>query len=242
MRGDLKSFTTFVSVCVRFPLKKTRCSNIDASSSRLFVSALQLDHEDPKDISYIFSASGYAPLSVRIIANVLTNGDFSRDDKLFPQPKSFHVRLRPSNLSVKQGLSPSPKEAVGQKDSKDSPKPHDKPKTSRSRFGLLSKIRTASSRKLSSSSSQKNNAETDCKEPIANSKDRTPKRREAKHTTLFYFVGGVTYAEIAGVRFLRSRFPNENLLVAGSSLINGNSLLRSVGEKVRGGTAPGFPI
>ena len=40
-----------------------------------------------------------------------------------------------------------------------------------------------------------------------------------------YFIGGVTFAEIAAVRFLNTLFPDKKFIVATTSIINGNTCM-----------------
>lgn len=52
-----------------------------------------------------------------------------------------------------------------------------------------------------------------------------------KPTTVVFFFGGVTYAEIAALRLLSRRGPR-NYVIAATSIISGNSLLRQLGEPI----------
>lgn len=46
--------------------------------------------------------------------------------------------------------------------------------------------------------------------------------------TLVYFLGGVTYAEIAALRFLQQEDHPTEYIVATTHIINGDSLIRSI--------------
>lgn len=45
---------------------------------------------------------------------------------------------------------------------------------------------------------------------------------QKKKRILVYFVGGVTFAEVAALRFLNTLFPDKKFLVATTQIINGN--------------------
>ena len=48
-----------------------------------------------------------------------------------------------------------------------------------------------------------------------------------KKTVLIYFIGGVTLAEVAAIRFL-AREQKKEIFIATTNIINGNKLMRSV--------------
>lgn len=49
-----------------------------------------------------------------------------------------------------------------------------------------------------------------------------------KKKVLVYFIGGVTFAEVAALRFLNTLFPDKRFVVATTSIINGNSALEQL--------------
>ncbi|ORY82401.1 putative ATP binding protein [Leucosporidium creatinivorum] len=62
--------------------------------------------------------------------------------------------------------------------------------------------------------------------------DESPHSRPPAHhqvpTTIVCFLGGVTYAEIAALRFLNKQTPGRNLLIVTTSCVQGSSLLTSL--------------
>ena len=52
------------------------------------------------------------------------------------------------------------------------------------------------------------------------------KETQRKKKILVYYVGGVTFAEIAALRFLNKIFPDKKFVVATTSIINGNSCMQ----------------
>lgn len=48
------------------------------------------------------------------------------------------------------------------------------------------------------------------------------KETQKKKRILVYFVGGVTFAEVAALRFLNTLFPDKKFVVATTQIINGN--------------------
>ncbi|GAA5932062.1 tethering complex ATP-binding subunit VPS33 [Sporobolomyces koalae] len=62
-------------------------------------------------------------------------------------------------------------------------------------------------------------------------KDEVARRRGSNAetpTTIVCLVGGVTYAEIAALRFLNRQLPNRNLLIVTTNTVTGNTLLTSL--------------
>ena len=51
---------------------------------------------------------------------------------------------------------------------------------------------------------------------------------DAVKTTLVFFVGGVTYAEIAALRLMSQQQRNRRFLIATTSMVNGDSLLEQL--------------
>ena len=54
------------------------------------------------------------------------------------------------------------------------------------------------------------------------------KETQRKKRILVYFIGGVTFAEIAALRFLNTMFPDKKFIVATTSIINGNSCMQQM--------------
>ena len=56
-----------------------------------------------------------------------------------------------------------------------------------------------------------------------------------KRRILVYFIGGVTYGEIAAIRFLNKLFKDKKFIVATTQIINGEScmeMMRGKGENL----------
>jgi hypothetical protein len=58
-----------------------------------------------------------------------------------------------------------------------------------------------------------------------------PCTSSAKPVVLVYFIGGVTYGEVAALRLLGKMFKRE-MVVATTEIINSDSMLRSLVEKI----------
>ena len=53
-----------------------------------------------------------------------------------------------------------------------------------------------------------------------------PKPKENVKTILIYFVGGITYAEIAAIRLIQKSNPGLKLKIATTSIINGDKAVK----------------
>jgi len=56
--------------------------------------------------------------------------------------------------------------------------------------------------------------------------------QQQQEATLIYFIGGITYAEISALRLLakNKKFTKENVIIATTKVISGNSLMTSMFE------------
>lgn len=54
------------------------------------------------------------------------------------------------------------------------------------------------------------------------------KETQRKKKILVYYIGGVTYAEIAALRFLNTLFPDKKFVIATTSIINGNNCMQQM--------------
>ena len=54
------------------------------------------------------------------------------------------------------------------------------------------------------------------------------KETQRQKRILVYFIGGITFAEIAALRFLNTLFPDKKFTVATTSIINGNSCMQQM--------------
>jgi hypothetical protein len=59
-------------------------------------------------------------------------------------------------------------------------------------------------------------------------------------TTLVFFIGGVTYSEVSALRFL-SKSEGRNYVAAGTSMVNGNTLIQSCSRMLKGRRPPQPP-
>ncbi len=64
--------------------------------------------------------------------------------------------------------------------------------------------------------------------PVGIEVQRTPDR---KPVTMIFFVGGVTFAEIAAIRFLNSKIESQEFVIATTKIVNGKSLIRTFVEE-----------
>jgi len=64
---------------------------------------------------------------------------------------------------------------------------------------------------------------------------KKPHAHHSKKKVMVYFVGGITYAEIAAIRFLNKLFENKEFVIATTSIINSSKILRQLTPEVDNG-------
>jgi len=62
---------------------------------------------------------------------------------------------------------------------------------------------------------------------------KKPREDNRKKVVVVFFIGGVTYAEISAIRYLNIVYPNFQFVVATTEIINGNSIIEQMREKVQ---------
>lgn len=154
-----------------------------------------VDEQDPRDISYVFS--GYAPLSVRLVQcalgkdMTLLNGWKGIEDVLkgFEGP-SFEMVQKTSDEDRNKG------ERIDRRPCKPD-----------SSFSALARVFRL--------------IRQDFFATMHAVKGQIP-------TTIVCYLGGITYAEIAALRFLNRQTPGRNLLIVTTGCVQGSSLLQSL--------------
>ena len=161
----------------------------------------EVDASEPDDISYV--SSGYAPLTVRLVQSAVAGWRNGRDDILRELASSS------GSSSVRGGGSGSTTlvDVVTTYPPEDLEATRQIPVSTGSTYGSL-----APSLPL----------------PMGNDDSSTSKRSK-KPVLMVLYVGGVTYMELAALRFLskRANFPY-TIICLTTKIINGNSVLESL--------------
>lgn len=206
---------------------KSSFSNVKEYYKLLIGEGDNIDHENPKDIHFTYA--GYAPLSVRIIQDILCplNSGSSNSSEMaraaikgpmFSYEQFFDSKGRPQirqlpvwNLDTKSSFFQR-NLAIKRDDS-----------TSRARKLLSSLSLSNPPYSLDREAGLKSDSEAG-EDSCENTDITMPKR-----TVLVMFIGGATSAELAALRFInRTNALDCNFVFATTSMITGDSLLASM--------------
>jgi len=188
-------------------------------SLRLWIE--DVDEQDPEDISYVFS--GYAPLSVRIVQcalqktylSTLTNSSSRNKDP------SKNTQLTPTttNTNDKNGAK-----------QQQQPLTHAQSPGWKGFEDILARIKGATVDEI------QRGADADASKARAALRGNTTGSGTTGTTSIVFFLGGITYAEIAALRFvgkqLAEKGKGRKLLICTTGIIGGNGI---VGAAVGGG-------
>lgn len=204
----INTFETLESLGLLFPRHPNKPNWFPTIRKQLNIISDQQDDVDPRDIAFTYS--GYAPLSVRIVQSAI-------DKEAIPALSS--ARNRRSLVPTINNSTPTvvPWKIVGWKGAegilKNIPGPrvdevqHD---DTFLREGKLRKILARNSQNSSSSSSSGSS--------------------KSKATIIILYIGGITYAEVAALRFLSEKSNDFNLVIATTGLISGDKIINSASE------------
>lgn len=196
----------------------------------------EVDTTDPDDISYV--SSGYAPLTVRLIQSAMRgwidssssssgtggsgsgSGQGDRDDTVIKD--LFQMMSDMNNISGGNRLL----------DIKQTYPPRDLPTTLRKQAEKKQRRRhnSAASKKGNRSGSiEALGAYGKRKSIAASGGSKSQTKKPQKPTLIVVYLGGVTYMEIASLRFLSKRdsFPY-HIVVVTTKVINGSKLIQSM--------------
>ncbi|CAO1626489.1 unnamed protein product [Sympodiomycopsis kandeliae] len=165
-----------------------------------------VSESDPTDVAYVYS--GYAPLSIRIIQAVgqkealvgtssTSAGRSQQDSQSTSNPSSSnrHRKPRAHPLVGWKGFEDVLGAIPGET------------------FDFIQRTRMSSS-----TNGGEEQEEKSTNEPWSNDPDR-------KRTTVVFFLGGITYAEIAAIRFMSRQSRNRTWLIITTGIITGNKIL-----------------
>ncbi|PWN34313.1 Sec1-like protein [Meira miltonrushii] len=177
------------------------------SSLRLVVD--DIDEHDPNDVSYTYS--GYAPLSIRLVqaiaqkdALLARNTGQSQGGQslsLASAPKAHPILGWRGFEDVVRSLEGATFDEVQGKDE----------------IHTRAGIDGANARKT-----------TDTSNIAANPPGMGSSALNATTTTMVFFLGGVTFAEISALRFMASRTRNRRFLIATTNTITGDTMIKSL--------------
>lgn len=161
-----------------------------------------ISESDPKDIAYTFS--GYAPLSCRLVEAAIQTGWGKAEDvmKLIPGPKVDYTQVRPAGHGTRCG-----------------------PACSRGKRKALRFVKNWHAVLCTQAWDERGvpvakPADGELLPPTSSS---APGRRR---TVLVTFIGGVTYGEIASLRFIGKQH-GIHVVIVTTQLINGSTLLET---------------
>jgi len=196
----------------------------------------EVDTTEPDDISYV--SSGYAPLTVRLIQSAMQGwigGDNEKDDII----KDLFQMMSSMNNSGGGNASGSGSNRL--LDIKQTYPPRDLPTTlrrqreqQRSKGGGTTKGGSGISggifESLGSYGKRKSITTTTTSGSNKNSSSGTSIKKRKKPTLIVVYLGGITYMEIASLRFLSKRdsFPY-HIIVITTKVLNGTKLIQSMG-------------
>ncbi|SPO25351.1 probable vacuolar sorting protein (hbrA) [Ustilago trichophora] len=163
-----------------------------------------VDERAPVDVSYVYS--GYAPLSIRLVQAVAQKEallDTSRDTR-----PVRNVKPRAHPIVGWRGFEDSINQLPGATFDENQSTP-------------------SSSSSSSSSSTPSTATSTSNGEGVATTASLMPPTSDpdAITTTLVFFLGGVTYTELAALRFMNSQTRNRRFVAATTNTINGNRMI-----------------
>ena len=172
-----------------------------------------VSEQDPKDIAYVYS--GYAPLSVRLVQGAL-HQDFSATTKA-PSATTNNP------IATVTGVAPS---ATA-----------DSPPSWKALEAILKNVAgpTVSVEQTVETASAKAKKVLEGRGSITGQIDKLGVSQKKK-TTVVFFLGGITYAEISALRFLASRDEaGREILIATTGLIGGNRMMEAAMAEAREG-------
>ena len=160
-----------------------------------------VDERAPADISYVYS--GYAPLSIRLVQAVAQ--------------KEALLDLSRTNPGVVRSVKPRAHPIVGWRGFEDAV--NQLPGPTVDELQSPHSAPTASTNVVSGAG---NGEGTNALVP--------PTDPDAVTTTLVFFLGGVTYTELAALRFMNQQTRNRRFVAATTNTINGNSMIRDLSD------------
>jgi len=168
------------------------------------------DFSNPEDVNFVYS--GYAPLSIRLL-QLENYGWYGNESIMEPLPgKMTHPEVSQEKRQELEKAAEKKREVriAKQKDLELRRKQMEKSGSSNPLALALmeSENRTDAGEELEEQSNEDEDSET-------------RKKREI----LVFFIGGVTYAEIAAIRFLNRTLKDRHYLIATSEIINGNRIV-----------------
>ncbi|SNX84323.1 probable vacuolar sorting protein (hbrA) [Melanopsichium pennsylvanicum] len=160
-----------------------------------------VDERAPADISYVYS--GYAPLSIRLVQAV------AQKEALLDPSRSDHAR--PVRMA-----KPRAHPIVGWRGFEDAVNQLAGPTFDEIQSGSISTFTTTTG--------------TDHGSIQAGGTTllHAPSDADAVTTTLVFFLGGVTYTELAALRFMNSQTKNRRFVAATTNTINGNQMIQDL--------------
>jgi len=166
--------------------------------------------QDEPDISYVYS--GWAPLSVRLVQCVTQKGG------VFANPNSQHERKqhqKANSGTTGEGNSQAQKSGP-------SPKAPAHPITGWKGFEDIVELVPGDTFDIPISGDVKEKKSLNGQ--LANS-------RSVMTTTVLFFLGGVTYTEIAAIRWMARQNIGRRYLIATTGIVSGDSLMDSIAHK-----------
>ncbi|KAI9727988.1 MAG: hypothetical protein M1828_005393 [Chrysothrix sp. TS-e1954] len=161
-----------------------------------------VSEQDPQDVAYVYS--GFAPLSVRIIQSAL-HQDFSKTTRSASGTNKVNTVTSGTVPAMAKDSSPSWKGFEG----------------------ILSNVAgpTFSAEQTVDTKSVKAKNVLEARGAGAG-RDGRPGLISKKTTTVVFFLGGITYAEVAALRFLASRDEvGRDILITTTGIIGGNRMM-----------------
>ncbi|KAJ1041090.1 hypothetical protein NDA10_001529 [Ustilago hordei] len=158
----------------------------------------EVDERAPADISYVYS--GYAPLSVRLVQAI------AQKEALLDPNYASYDRTSSTTGAGKPRTPPRAHPIVGWRGFEDV--------VNQLAGATFDEVQSAC---LSSTGSSGEGGVAGLS---------APSDPDAITTTLVFFLGGVTYTELAALRFMNSKTRNRRFVVATTNTINGNKMIR----------------
>jgi len=194
-----------------FKLNTSRVNTYSRVKQDLNLIIEEMNEKDPNDVAYVYS--GYAPISIRLVQQALNAPSPSTVLSENTKPEDFmNISSSGSGRSfpLLSALTQSPVQQLEQKYSVSAPG------WGESRIDSIVRDLPGG--------------------PAFHARQFLPKGLAKDNTreklVLVYFVGGCTFTEISSLRFLAQKMEGHDFLVATTKLINGNSFLDALKEKL----------
>lgn len=182
-----------------------------------------VDEMNPKDISYVYS--GYAPLSIRLVQAIAQKEALVEDRR----NQNGNGNLNQSNTSngVNDNMKSKPRAhpIVGWKGFQEIADCLPGPTFDEVQKPFNPSSSSSESKSFDEFNTNSNGATNTTASSTTSTNNNDPNKIT---TTLVFFLGGVTFAEISALRFMSAKTRNRRFLIATTGIISGDGLIEGL--------------